>query len=282
MNKSGLTVDAGSLHHRPGIDLNLELPGGLILNIEWLDWDFRFFGLPCYRLRADRCFIPDRPLDAEGLRQAGENFPHFAVWAKIPPHSPAALLAAFQILGGEFIETELTFIHDRRKAVPEIPDGLRIYKAEDVINLPGFQDLGRAFSLTRFHMDPLIGKERADMLWVEYLKNYELSQDRHAFVAEAEGRVVGAVLASVFRSGSKAANVLDIVAVAPSHAGRGIGHALMQSTLAWSLSTGRPCTVATQHRNTDAIAFYQKNGFCRLKSATPVFHLWAGNRGCSI
>ena len=281
MNESELAVDAGSLPYHPGINLNLELPGGLILNLEWLDWDSRFLRLPCYRLRADRCLIPDGPLDAEGLRQASEDFHHFAVWAKMPPNAPAALIAAFQILGGQFIETELTFIHDRRGAEPKIPDGVRIYKAED-LSLPGFLDLGRAFSLTRFHIDPRIGSEPADMLWVEYLKNYELSQDRHAFVAETERRIVGAVLASAFRTGPKAANVLDIVAVSPSHARRGVGQALIQSALGWSLSTGRPCTVATQHRNTDAIAFYRKNGFCRLESATPVFHLWAGNRGFAI
>ena len=272
------SVDSVSLQYHPGINLNLELPGGLILNLEWLDWDYRFFGLPCYRLRADRCLIPDGPINTKGLRQAVKDFPDFAVWAKVPPQSPPALAAAIQILGGEFIETELTFIHDGRKAEPKTSDEFQIFKTDE-LNRPGFLDLGRVFSLTRFHTDARIGCERADLLWTEYLKNYDLCEDRHAFVAETEGRIVGAVLASVSRKEEKTVNVLDIVAVAPSYAGRGVGKALIQSTLAWSLATGRSCSVATQHRNTAAVDFYQKNGFCQLISATPVFHLWKVDRG---
>jgi GNAT superfamily N-acetyltransferase len=272
------TIDAGSWRHHPGIDLNLELPGGPVLALAWLDWDSRFFGLPCYRLRAERCYIPDGATDGKGLRQAAKDFPRCAVWAKVPPRSHPALAAALQALGGEFVETELTLGHDGRKAEPAAVEGVHILKTED-LNRPGFPELGRVFSLTRFHTDPRIGKERADALWTEYLKNYHLSEDRHAFMAEAGGRIVGAVLVSADRAADKPVNGLDIVAVAPSHTGRGVGRALIRSTLDWSFTTGRNCTVATQHRNIDAIAFYQRNGFCHLVSATPVFHLWTAGRG---
>ena len=257
-----------------GTDLDLELPGGLILSLAWLDWDSRFFGRPCYRLLAEGCHVPEAPVDARGLKAAAEAFPRCAVWGKVPPQSPPALAAVFQTLGGEFIETELILGHDDRAAVPQTATEVHIFETDD-LNRPGFTELGRAFSQTRFHTDLRIGKKKADRLWTEYLKNYRLSEDRHAFLAGDAGHVVGAVLASV----GFGENIFDIVAVAPSHAGRGVGRALIQAAVSWSLKTGRSCTVATQHRNTKAIAFYQRSGFTRLVSTVPVFHLWAGDNG---
>ncbi|MBI9086965.1 MAG: GNAT family N-acetyltransferase [Desulfobacterales bacterium] len=267
-------VTSETWRDHPGTDLDLELPGGLILSLDRLDWDSRFFGLPCYRLLAEGCHVPEVPVAARGLKDAAEAFPRCAIWAKIRPKSPPVLAAALQALGGEFIETELILGHDGGEAGSAIVEGIRIFESDD-LDRPGFVDLGRVFSMTRFHTDPRIGKKKADALWTEYLKNYCLSQDRHAFLAEAGGRVVGAVLVSA----GQPANVLDIVAVAPTHAGRGVGRALIGAAVSWSTATGRLCTVATQHRNTAAIAFYQKNGFGRLVSATPVFHLWTPGRG---
>ncbi|MFH1985878.1 MAG: GNAT family N-acetyltransferase [Pseudomonadota bacterium] len=266
-------VTAETWRDYPETDLFLELPGALVLALDWLDWDSRFFGLPCYRLFAGDCRVCDGAVDTGALMMAAAQFPRCAVWAKVPPQAPPALTEAIQALGGKFIETELTLGHNGTAAAPATVAGVKIREA-DTLARTGFLELGRTFSLTRFHTDPRIGKDRADALWTEYLRNFRLSPDRRAFLAEADGRIVGAVLASA----GDAVNVIDIVAVAPAFAGRGIGRALLQASLSWSIATGRGCTVATQHRNTGAIAFYRKNGFGRLESATPVFHLWTADR----
>lgn len=266
---------------RLGADLQLALPGGLTLALDWLAWDSRFFGLPCYRLRPEGCRAADGPVSAAALRRAARDFPRCALWAKVPPHSPPALAFALQALGATFIETELTLGHDGRAPEADeaaVADGVRIFEA-DHLEADGLPDLGRCFSMTRFHTDPRIGREAADALWTAYLRNFRLAENRRCFLAEAGGRVAGAVLAVVERSGERPVNVLDFVAVAPAHSQKGVGGGLIRAALAWSLCTGRPCTVATQHRNTGAIAFYQRNGFTRLVSAVPVFHLWAGEGG---
>lgn len=258
----------------PGVDLYLMLPDDLVLALDWLDWDSRFFGLPCYRLIADGCRVPDAAIGPGALKRVAMDFPRSAVWAKVPPQAPPALIAALQVLGGAFIETELTLGHDGKTVDAAAVEGVRIFETDN-LERPGFLELGRVFSQTRFHTDPRIGNERADALWIEYLTHFRLSPERRAFVAEADGRITGAVLASAGRP----FNTLDIVAVAPALAGRGVGRALIKEASSWSFATGRGCTVATQHRNTAAIAFYQRNGFIRLVSAVPVFHLWTGEGG---
>lgn len=81
-------------------------------------------------------------------------------------------------------------------------------------------------------------------------------------VARSEGRVVGYGIA-VLRG--RAAELISI-AVAPEHRRRGLGQALLDATLRGiSRAGGETCRLAVRASNAEAIRFYERNGFERVK-----------------
>jgi len=256
-------------------DLRLEIAGGMVLALDFLPWDSAFFGLPCFRLNPAASCGPEPGFDDKTLSLQAASFPRCAVWAKLGSESDPALGYGLQTLGARYIETEVTLRHDGLPRQACCVEGVLVVKT-DTLALEGYLDLGHSFSLTRFHLDPRIGRGKADALWVSFLKGFVPSPIRHAFVAQEKDKVIGAILITIENLASLAINCLDIVAVAPGFQGRGVGGLLMQKALDWCGASGRPTMVSTQHRNTAALSFYQKHGMVWLQSPASVFHLWTG------
>ncbi len=89
--------------------------------------------------------------------------------------------------------------------------------------------------------------------------------DRAVFVADLDGRVVGHV--SAFVDGPidirpvRSAKLLSLY-VFPEHRSSGVGGRLVDAFKEWALTMGaQRFTVTAYATNTDAIRFYQRNGF---------------------
>ena len=116
----------------------------------------------------------------------------------------------------------------------------------------------RTFSRTRFHLDPRIPDEVADLIkraWVEsYLSGV---RGELAYVALRDGRPVGflAVVAT------ERERVIDLMGVDPGARGAGVGRALVRHFVAESAGRCQAVRVGTQAANPGATRFYEDAGF---------------------
>ena len=125
----------------------------------------------------------------------------------------------------------------------------------------------RAFSQSRFHMDPRISPGRANAIKAAWVDNY--FADRRGvtmLVAEDNARVAGFCLFLI----DGPALVVDLIAVDPELRGRGHAGRLMAQAGALYPS-GRVLRAGTQAVNTASAHLYSGQGF-RLARSFNVFH----------
>jgi GNAT superfamily N-acetyltransferase len=257
-----------------GEDCHLRISDDFTLGLKYLEWDSEFFDRPCYTLDTKSSSVPETMPKRSQLEKMANLLPPITVWAKLPPSSPQFLISALQALGAEYIETEITLRHDqKRRNLDPIP-GVKIYRSDSIKGRFDIECLGNGFSLTRFHMDPRIPKEKADELWISYIKNYQISEHRHAFLVESQDIIVGVHLVHETHLEGKRVNRFDLTVLREDMRFKGLGSLLYQTAIDWCLDTGYEAVLSTQHRNVSAIQFFQKNGFSFLESAHSVFHLW--------
>lgn len=207
-------------------------------------------------------FAPSpHPLQAPSSRSGGKVFLH----AKVEVHALAES-RFLESLGFRLIDTNLTFERPRGPAAPAA--GVRWARPEDEAAVVA---LARdCFTLDRFHLDPEVPKQSADRLKGEWVRNF-FRGERGAAMAVAEtgaqkDEVAGFLL--FLRTGD--ALVIDLVAVAPAHRGKGLAEAMTALGEARFPEAG-VLRVGTQIGNAGAIRLYQKLGF-RLCGSHYVFH----------
>ncbi len=131
-----------------------------------------------------------------------------------------------------------------------------------------YKELGSTFSLSRFHLNAHISDKKADELWIRYLQNYQLSDDRHMFVAYIDDIDVGVVLVNVENYEA----TLFYVSVLKNFQGCGVGGALIHEILKYF--DGFEIYTETQAKNIAALNFYIKNGFYNIDKTFTVLHRW--------
>lgn len=120
-----------------------------------------------------------------------------------------------------------------------------------------------AFRLDRYHADPEIDNGGADALKAAWVKNALAGRADASLVVREDGAARGFVLC--LRRGEEA--VIDLIAVAPGHWGRGLGRALVVGALAHYAEAAHTMRVATQVTNRASTALYQGLGFRELGRA---------------
>lgn len=126
----------------------------------------------------------------------------------------------------------------------------------------------RAFSSDRFHADPLIPNETADRIKAQWARNFFRGERGDAMIiAETDGAISGFNQILLPRDGSL---VIDLIAVAPEHRGRGIAAAMTRSAET-AFDNIERILVETQIANKPSLTLYQSVGF-RLSNSKYVFH----------
>jgi len=123
-----------------------------------------------------------------------------------------------------------------------------------------------SIATSHLHYDPKLPIERTRALYAAWGRNDVTGRAQHVIVARIADEIVGYVAAL----GTEATAVIDLIAVAPSHHGRGIGSALIGAFVAWA--GHRVATVGTQSDN-PALALYGRCGFVPT-SRHFTYHLW--------
>jgi dTDP-4-amino-4,6-dideoxy-D-galactose acyltransferase len=129
----------------------------------------------------------------------------------------------------------------------------------------------RCFTFSRFHLDPSIGRERANEIKRQWAGNSCRGRASVVYVAREQGGVAGflAVLENNL-SGKKDA-VIDLVGVEPAYQGRGAGLAMSRMFVEQWRDRADRLRVGTQISNIPALRLYEKIGF-RVTETSYVLH----------
>ncbi len=131
---------------------------------------------------------------------------------------------------------------------------------------------GAVFGMDRYYRDPMISKAAASRMKRDWAANYFRGQrGRWMVVARDGGRVVG-FLQLLYLDGRYM--FIDLIAVAPSHMGQGVGKAMIAYAVDHCPDVDT-VIVGTQAVNIPAARLYETMGF-RLTSLQHVFHCHGG------
>lgn len=120
-----------------------------------------------------------------------------------------------------------------------------------------------ALRYDRFHADPRIDDRKADGLKADWIENDLRGRADVTLVAETAGDV-GGFCAMLLRP---AFAVIDLIAVAPNHQGRGLGRAMVAAALDRYRGQVPSIQVGTQAANPQSLKFYQSVGFVEIRRA---------------
>lgn len=199
--------------------------------------------------------------DASALANGIAAQPGF-FFAKVPTDRIEDVMTLSK-LGFAVVDTNVTFELVREPEAPalevsEIRDG----EAEAVLAIAG-----SAFRYSRFHLDPLVGLDLANLIKREWIQNYVLRKRGDTLLVARDGGKPIGFLAPIVAHGTA---VIDLVAVATDAHGRGAGSALCSAFAA--KYRGMPRIVGTQVANVPSVRLYTKLGFLLQKSSY-VLHL---------
>jgi len=243
--------------------------GEALYCFEFLAWDTSFFRKKSYLLNAEHSVL--KPSEKIRLLMK-EKLKNTFVTAKIDVSTDREETHFLQAVGFRYIETQITLKYCRScTKIHRVKDqkGVRIFKACGKEEIP-FKDFGSAFTLTRFHSDVNIPKAEADLLWVNYIKNFTVSDKKHMFIATYSGEIAGVIL--INESGGRQQANLFFVCVKREFRNKKIGSLLVQEVIKYFRN--KVITVGTQAKNIHALNFYIKNGFSIIEDCKVVLHRW--------
>jgi ribosomal protein S18 acetylase RimI-like enzyme len=214
-------------------------------------------GLPSYRLRTDADVLEAlsdlrSPASAEvHCLLEGEAF----IYAKLPV-SPTNPVGTLEELGFRVIDTGLGFAKQLDGGPAPTRASVRPATPEDEESVT--RVAARAFTMSRFHLDPLFGSERANRVKEAWARAYFAGErGEEMVVAERDGDLVGFLL--LLRPDAATA-VIDLIGMVEDAHGAGLGEAMIAlgTTLLPGVST---MTMHTQAANVGAVRFYERLGF---------------------
>jgi ribosomal protein S18 acetylase RimI-like enzyme len=217
----------------------------------------------------------DLPGNAElktGLSQA----PLF-VTAK-PNAIDVETIGRLEDVGFRVVDTALTFdTAALRTDVRMNGRDIRLARPDDRAGVAALA--GRAFRLSRFHLDPMLPNRIADTIKASWADNFfDGRRGDGMVVGEKAGLIVGFL--QLLRS-DNGVLVIDLIAVAPEMVRHGIASAMID--FAWRNGTGngsRPSSlrVGTQAANIASCRLYESLGFRLCRAAVVLHH--HGTGGC--
>ncbi len=235
------------------------------VSLRLLDWDTAFFGRRIAVLSAPLLGTDDL---AHAVREA-EILEVECVYALSDVHSQAAIQALSRA-GARLVDVRLTFERGlvdlgTSRTVPSIRDA----EARDLDELRALA--ASSHESSRFYADDRFSRERCHELFATWIEKSCAGWAQVVRVAVVDGAVRGYTTGHVRENGR---GEIGLVAVDPSAQGRGLGRALVQSTLGALRDLGvSSATVVTQGRNIGAQRLYQSEGF-RTQRVQTWHHLW--------
>lgn len=128
----------------------------------------------------------------------------------------------------------------------------------------------KAFRSSRFFNDPRLARDRAEGVYVKWVRSAFDRDDRYFAVCERDGAVAGFSLVSFTDGGT----VIELIAVDERFRGQKVGKAMVGALCVFAGERGaQRITVGTQADNVTAVRFYVTMGF-QYAGCAAVYHLW--------
>ena len=227
-------------------------------------WLSELLGQPCFNIRVGECDTSD--VSFSNFLRAERAF---GTW-KVQAQDVYSSLYA-QARGFRQVETSLIF------KIPIDTLATNKFTFEDVAEATSADeqdvvDIARtAFSVTRFHLDPVLGANAGNDIKAAWVKNFFRGQRGDGmFVARRNGELVGFLLYLVGENGDL---TIDLIAVAPHALRQGVGRELI-SALIGKVNRTVDVLVGTQACNIPSISLYSNLGF-KLSRVVNTFHYHA-------
>lgn len=231
-----------------------------------LSWDSSMLGLSCGRIdfasALDTNSAHELAQSAAKIANA-QDIRHLSARFDIRDSN---LIEAFQANGFVKVDSISTYtLQVNEDTRTSSQDTVRIAQPIDAEQVAEISRV--AFTVDRFHSDPLISKELADNLHAEWGRNSVLGKAADVvIVAFDREKVLSFVTCKINQdlynlTGYKLGTIV-LVATAPEAQGQGLGKATVKGALNWFAEQGCHCVeVGTQSSNTGAKKLYESLGF---------------------
>jgi ribosomal protein S18 acetylase RimI-like enzyme len=227
--------------------------------LEVLPWDSAFFGFRVGRLHADT-LTPAVASAAREWCRANRVSCLYYLGSAVPDSVPE---------GFRPVDERVTFFTELRAGDPSLTrptPGVRRVQPGDLSTLEAIARCSHRDS--RFYSDPGFDRARCDDLyatWIRRCYDRGASGTNAVFVATDQNRTAGYVTCG--------GHSIELIAVAESSQGRGLGKQLVSAALQHFFSHGVHCVeVVTQGRNQAARRLYSSFGF-QISAAQHWYHL---------
>ena len=246
-----------------------------IVFVESSEWDSNHFEISMGRLPLvmfDRCV--NTAERRELFSEAFNHEPYEMLSARVNLLDNLTSQALEQE-GGILTDVILTFRFDSSWLLPTLFARVRATEARPEDHDILTRKSGKMFAIDRFHSDPNLSQAKSDQLYSKWVSNSFRGLADCILVVRKEDEPVGFITCKIERVGQGFKyGVIDLIAVDPSEAGRGLGSALVHSALQWFAPRVRSVYVGTQAANVQAVRLYERAGF-RHANSEANFHIWS-------
>lgn len=242
------------------------------LNIVEDAWLARIIKRKTYRLNIDDIFaavLLDKESKEYGIFEKFLKQPIF-IYAKVLSTSIKSI-KALEKSGFNLIDTNIVLEKEIFPSAKVVENWItRFAVAGDELRLERIA--GSAFKYSRFHMDPLISKDIADSIKVEWVRNFFKGARGDAMVVALDEEKPIGFLQLI--NNNDDVIFIDLIAVDGSYHGKGVAFAMI--TFAENnFAAKRLLRVGTQIANIPSLRLYEKAGF-KIKESTYIFHYHNG------
>jgi dTDP-4-amino-4,6-dideoxy-D-galactose acyltransferase len=171
------------------------------------------------------------------------------------------------------VDVNVTFErHPGAETGPSRAEAIRVRDARPEDYDAVLEIAGSCFLYSRFHLDPLFGREAANWIKREWVRNYLLGRrGEQLLVADRDGTPVGFLAVIGATADGRRCRVIDLVGVAAPSQGRGVGRCLVDAFIRSSTGKCELLRVGTQAANVPSVRLYEHCGF-RLADSAYVLH----------
>ncbi|MDO8748060.1 MAG: GNAT family N-acetyltransferase [Candidatus Omnitrophota bacterium] len=230
-------------------------------------WLAQILGRKTYRLSMDDILaaaLSDKESKEYGIFEKFLKQPIF-IYAKVLPASIKSI-KALEKSGFNLIDTNIVLEKEIFPSAQLVKNWITRFAV--VGDEPRLEKIaGSAFKYSRFHRDPLISKDIADSVKVEWVRNFFKGIRGNAMVVALDKEKPIGFLQLINKDD---AILIDLIAVDILYQGKGVASAMISFTEN-NFKGKKLLRVGTQIANIPSLRLYEKAGF-RVKESSYIFH----------